>query len=110
MRENNCKQAGGKIPVTATSKFYNYIQVRIFTFFSGGYVWCIYSYMFHYFTQGYECICGEKHSQQAKGCISRKGNVKIFVSHSTHISDFGLWGMLSPRLQVSFKLKYTYLL
>ena len=39
-----------------------------------------------------------------------KGKCQIFVSHSTHISDFGLWGMLLHRLQVSFKLKSIYLL
>ena len=32
--------------------------------------------------------------------------VKILISHSTHISDFGI---LLPRLQVSFELKYIYL-
>ena len=31
-------------------------------------------------------------------CISQKGNVKTFHQPRHSISDFGLWGMLLPRL------------
>jgi len=52
MMEENCTQAAGKIPATATFKYYNCIQVRVFAFIAGGYVWFMYSYKLYYFTQG----------------------------------------------------------
>src|ERR1700724_3374159 len=39
-----------------------------------------------------------------EGCISQKGNIKIFVSHSTDISDLGLHDMLSYGLLDAFEL------
>ena len=86
--------------VTATSKYYNYIQVRIFTFFFRGI--CVV-----HFTATSSIILPkdnggalwrETFTTSPEGAFPKRGNVKIFVSHSTHISDFGLWGMLSPRL------------
>ena len=79
------------------------------------------SWEFSLFFQGHKCIAStatssiillrnnksivERNSDnKPDGCISQKGNIKFFVSHSTDISDLGPHNMLSYRLLDTFKL------
>ena len=79
------------------------------------------SWEFSLFFQGHKCIASTATSSiillrnnkyiverncdnKPDGCISQKGNIKIFVSHSTDTSDLGPHNMLSYRLLDTFKL------
>ena len=58
----------------------------------------------------YSTIIGalwQKTVTATRGCISQKGKVKIFISHITDISDFGLQDMLIYIMELILSSNYV---
>ena len=110
MREKYCTQVAGKISATATSKYNKYIQVRIFIFFFKEI--CVVHLQLQvplFYPRIMSALWRETFTTSQRVHFP-KGKCQNFHQPQHSISDFGLWGMLLPRLQVPFELKYIYLL